>query len=272
MIQPKDLIDKFQYAIEHEFGYIYGETHEMWSAEKQAAYVSRYRGDPDRQNSCEYGGQWAGHWVTDCSGLFKWAFSQLGGTMYHGSNTMYREWCTSKGTLRGGKRSDGKALKPGTAVFTGASDTQHGHVGLYIGGGKVIEAQGAQAGVTTSKVTSTKWTYWGELKGVAYGTSASASDSTPAQTPSSSGNGGSGSGSGSSGSVSSVSGAAPGKGYARVTATKVALRNGPSTACNVVTRVDEGEIVKIETPPGDWQYVSYNGKSGYMMKKFLKEG
>ena len=35
---------------------------------------------------------------------------------------------------------------PGTALFTG-SEGSHGHVGLYIGNGEVIEAQGTKAGV-----------------------------------------------------------------------------------------------------------------------------
>ena len=32
-------------------------------------------------------------------------------------------------------------------------------------------------------------------------------------------------------------------------------------------------VVKIENPPpSQWEYVSYNGKTGWMMKKFLDEG
>jgi hypothetical protein len=42
------------------------------------------------------------------------------------------------------------------------------HVGLYVGGDTVIEAQGTKAGVTTSKISATKWTHWGELSGVDY--------------------------------------------------------------------------------------------------------
>lgn len=63
----------------------------------------------------------------------------------------------------------------------------------------------------------------------------------------------------------------PEKGYAIVTERQVALRLGPSTAATVIIRVPIGEKVKIENPPDSWEYVSYNGKSGYMMKQFLKE-
>jgi len=80
--------------------------------------------------------------VADCSGLFTWAFKQLGGFMYHGSNTMWNKYCTAKGKLVNGRRSDGKELKPGTAVFVLKNGDDRSHVGLYIGGGKVIEASG----------------------------------------------------------------------------------------------------------------------------------
>ena len=59
------------------------------------------------------------------------------------------------------------ALKPGTAVFVWNGKT-YSHVGLYIGGETVIEAQGTKAGVVTNKVSATKWTHWGELNGVDY--------------------------------------------------------------------------------------------------------
>ena len=37
-------------------------------------------------------------------------------------------------------------------------------------------------------------------------------------------------------------------------------------------RIDTGETVKLEPEPDEWDYVSYKGKKGWMMKKFLKEG
>ena len=63
------------------------------------------------------------------------------------------------------------------------------------------------------------------------------------------------------------------EGYAVVTGKKVALRTAPTTQASVILRVNTGETVRIETPPpSEWEYVSYKGKSGYMMKAFLKEG
>ena len=158
-ISPQALIERFQYALDNKFGYVYGTAGILWTEARQKAAT--------REQTVKYGSKWIGHYVADCSGLFKWAFKQLGGTMYHGSNTMYKSYCTAKGKLSKGKRTDGKELLPGTAVFTG-TEGDHGHVGLYIGNGEVIEAKGTQYGVVKSKVTDKKWTYWGELKGVDY--------------------------------------------------------------------------------------------------------
>lgn len=165
MISATDLISKFQFALDNKWGYIWGTAGVKWTAAKQEELNKTT--DSDRALSREYGKKWIGHYVADCSGLFSWAFKQLGGQMYHGSNTMYLKWCADKGQLENGKRTDGKTLKPGTAVFVWNGKT-YSHVGLYIGGDTVIEAQGTKAGVVVSKVSATKWKFWGELTGVDY--------------------------------------------------------------------------------------------------------
>ena len=230
VISTSALVEKFQYALKNKYGYIYGSAGELWTEAKQAKAT--------RETTVKYGKQWIGHHVADCSGLFTWAFAQLGGYMYHGSDTMFRKYTTATGQLKNGKRTDGNELKVGTAVFVWKEeDRKYGHVGLYIGNGYVIEAASTQSGVIKSKVSNKKWEYWGELRGVNYN-----SDPIP-------------------------------KGYAEVTGIRVALRKQPSTSAGIITRVDTGNRVKLETPPpSEWDYVSYNGQKGYMMKKFLKEG
>lgn len=229
MICAEDLIAKFQYALDNHWGYIWGAAGSVWTQAKQNA--------TSNDMAKKYGQQWVGHTVADCSGLFTWAFKQLGGTMYHGSDTMFRKYTTSSGALKAGKRTDGQELLPGTAVFVYNEEKKnYSHVGLYIGNGYVIEAASTQKGVIRSKVSDAKWEFWGELKGMTF-----KREPVP-------------------------------KGYAEVTGTRVALRSGPTTAASVLTRVDTGKRVKKETPPAsEWEYVSYGGKSGWMMKKFLRE-
>ena len=180
MITTAALIEKFQYALKNEWGYIWGTAGDKWTEAKQAALEKTT--DSDRAQGRKYGAKWIGHYVSDCSGLFTWAFRKLGGEMYHGSDTMYRKWCTDHGELKNGKRTDGKALKPGTAVFVW-NGVKYSHVGLYDGNGKVIEAMSTQKGVVTSKVTASKWTHWGELKGVTYDGSKPEPTPEPEPTP-----------------------------------------------------------------------------------------
>ncbi|MCR5566211.1 MAG: peptidoglycan-binding protein [Clostridiales bacterium] len=168
MIKAAALIEKFRVSFEEKWGYIYGMKHVMWSQARQDAYVKAYSGDSLREKSCKYGAKWNGHIVTDCSGLFAWWIEQLGDKIAHGSNSIYDRYCRNKGTMKKGKKSSGADLLPGTAVFTTGSDGRHGHIGLYAGAGKVIEAKGAQFGVTESKVTDERWKAWGELKMVEY--------------------------------------------------------------------------------------------------------
>ena len=170
VISTGALIEKFREALKDDWGYIWGTAGEKWTEAKQKQIEKTT--DSDRAQARKYGSKWIGHMVADCSGLFSWAFKQLGGYMYHGSHTMYLQYCTDKGELKKGKRTDGRELKPGTAVFVW-NGSRYSHVGLYVGDGIVIEAMGTVNGVTTSKVGSGKWTHWGELKGVDYANAAS---------------------------------------------------------------------------------------------------
>ena len=130
-ISSSELIAQFQTALRDGWGYIYGASGEIWTQAQQNA--------ASREQTKKYGQKWVGHRVADCSGLFAWAFRQLGGYCYHGSNTMWNKYAAAKGSLQGGKRTDGQPLKPGTAVFLTKGSDRH-HVGLYVGDGKVIEA------------------------------------------------------------------------------------------------------------------------------------
>lgn len=234
MIKLNDLIDKFKYALNHNWGYIWGTAGTLWTKAKQDAAT--------REMTKAYGEKWIGSYVADCSGLFTWAFKQLGGYMYHGSNTMYLKYCTAKGTLVNGKRDDGKELLPGTAVFKYSEkyENPYYHVGLYIGNNVVIEAQGTQAGVIAS--TLAKWNRWGELKGVDY------SDDSPA-TPD---------------EPSSVT-----EGTAHVVGGTLNVRSKPSATGSVLKRLPTGSEVTVTDVVDDtWSAIEWTEK-GYVMSKYL---
>ncbi|MBP5727726.1 MAG: peptidoglycan-binding protein [Clostridia bacterium] len=180
MISSAALIEKFQYALDNHWGYIWGTAGILWTKAKQKQkvdyMVSKY-GTSWQKNSeakedtyyraAMYGDKWIDHHVADCSGLFRWAFNEYKLYIAHGSNTIWKSYCTAQGSLSGGKRTDGKNLKPGTAVFTDRNGDKT-HIGLFIGGGKVIEAANTDAGVCMSNVSASKWKCWGELKNISY--------------------------------------------------------------------------------------------------------
>ena len=61
---------------------------------------------------------------------------------------------------------------------------------------------------------------------------------------------------------------------AKVTAssgTTVNLRDNPSTSAKVINQIAVGQVVDVTSAAGDWSTITWNGKSGYMMTKFLKK-
>lgn len=164
MITAKDLIAMCERPLDEGWGYIWGATGQVWTKEAQESTTN--------EQAKAYGKQWIGKRVVDCSGLLYWAFRQLGGYIYHGSNTIWNQYTVpeTRGMLKNGKRTDGKEIRPGSAVFlkeTKADGTvsQH-HVGLYVGGNVCVEAKGTKSGVVVSHLTH--WDEVAELKDVSY--------------------------------------------------------------------------------------------------------
>lgn len=160
IVKPDDLIQHCMRFYNEGWGYIYGASGQIWTQAQQDAAT-------DEQIRL-YGQQWVGKHVIDCSGVWYLAMRELGSYMYHGSNTMWKSYTVNRGALKGGKRTDGQQLKPGSAIFTGNDQDGRNHVGIYVGDGKVLEAGGTQKGVILTAVTASKWTWWAEMKYIDY--------------------------------------------------------------------------------------------------------
>lgn len=178
MIEASEIVDLFKQALAEKWGYIFGQSGAEWTAKDQQTkvnymvknYGSNWQKNADAKNNNYYrsallGGKWIGHRVADCSGMFVWAYRQYGKSIAHISTKIYTSYCGKRGKLTADLK---KTLLPGTAVFTGDTETNHPHVGLYVGNGKVIEAAGVDAGVCTSNLSANKWKWYGELKQVNY--------------------------------------------------------------------------------------------------------
>lgn len=108
---------------------------------------------------------WLGRRTADCIGLIKgygWLNTQTGTIEYGtngmpdiGADTMY-ENATEKGTI------DTLPEIPGLALW------HSGHIGIYIGDGKVIHAANTQAGVIISDVSGSGFTHWLKIPYITY--------------------------------------------------------------------------------------------------------
>lgn len=143
--------------LQPQAGYIYGTNNKLWTAADQARITAEKAGDPNYTLSIKYGGLWVGHRVWDCSGLTKYVYGEFGVDLAHGSNSQHRACKTT------GPAQDAPV---GALVFKLRNGDDYHHVGIYIGNGQVVEAQGARTGVIISDLSS--WAEYGLMAGVDY--------------------------------------------------------------------------------------------------------
>ena len=198
--------------------------------------------------------------AVDCSGAFYYWYKSAGSYMYHGSNTMYRKYSTKKGKI------GTIDLKPGMAVYKhrvdGKEPAQYRndgignmyHVGLYIGGGWVIEARGTNSGIVKSPVS--EWHYAGELVNTVYDVSEkTAANDEPVQKQ-----------------EAAISPAQLADNQGCVNVDSLNMRKAANTKAARITYLNTGDIVTIlKTNCGvaGWYYVKADGKCGYVMSKYI---
>ena len=192
----------------------------------------------------------------DCSGLFVKCFRDQGTSIYHGSNTIYRKYCSDKGKLTGvGQLQQGMAVfkwNPNTpAKFDdGLGDFQH--IGLVVSANplRIIHASSA-AGCVTTDTNLGKWAYCGWLKDVArpgeqpvIPTEPTGGDEEPMV----------------ENEFATV--------YADSGST-VNMRTKAKNSAALVERVPIGARVELLGTCGSWTKVKFGSRVGYMMTKFL---
>lgn len=124
-------------------------------------YEQKKQQYPNQYTATDFSSQF-GKRVHDCVGLIKgylWN-NDKGQVVYTQSQDKdvsgMRANCSTLGNI--------KTIPeiPGLLVF------MSGHVGVYIGNGKVIEARGHKFGVVETKLSERPWTEWGKLKWIDY--------------------------------------------------------------------------------------------------------
>ena len=186
-----------------------------------------------------YNWTYAGEGVIESIGTDKTFKSKYGHNCPDKSANGMFTYAKSKG-LKWGKINTIPEV-PGLAV------RYDGHVGYYIGNGKVIEERGFNYGCVITELKGRKWDYWYEFPGIKY-VSGDYKVEEPQEED------------------------AP---VAIATATVVTesgrlnLRAGKSTSSSILQRIPKGTKVSIFEREESWSKTYYNGSYGYVMNSFL---
>lgn len=163
----KNAADLVIYAIHawgSGWGYVWGTYGNVLTESLLAYKLEQY---PDGVGNYEdlIRANWLDGRTTDCVGLIKgygWLNAETMEIQYGthempdiGANQMYYN-ATESGTI------DTMPDIPGLAVW------HEGHIGVYIGGGQVIEAMGTRYGVVKTELANRGWTHWLKIPYINY--------------------------------------------------------------------------------------------------------
>lgn len=192
----------------------------------------------------------------DCSGMFVKMYRDQGAKICHGSNTIFREFCSETGKI-----TSAKDLQVGMAVFKckpwtdadkgnkwyGTEPGNLSHIG-FVTSVNPLEITHCTSPVAKTDSSIGKWAYWGKLKDVDYGGSPSPEPGPdPEPTP-----------------VTKTM-------YVYAENGKpVNMRRKASKQAALVERVPVGASVIWQKDDGNgWAYVKYHGFVGWMMDCYL---
>lgn len=159
-----DLVVYVKHAWADRWGYVWGTYGNILTPSLLDYKLQQY---PDGVGKHEafIRSRWLNGRTADCIGLIKgygWLDPDTLTIKYGtngmpdiGANTMYQR-ATVKGPIRTMPDT------PGLAVW------MNGHIGVYIGGGEVIEAMGTRYGVVKTKLEGRGWTHWLEIPYISY--------------------------------------------------------------------------------------------------------
>jgi hypothetical protein len=145
-------------------GYIYGAYFDRLITE---AYIQAKAKQFPGQYSANYiqrSRKWIGKYAGDCIGLIKGAYwtDDSGKITY---KYLGRADKSANGTLALATVKGNIATMPD---IPGLFVHFNGHIGVYIGGGEVIEARGVDYGVVVTRLKDRPWTSWGQVPYVDY--------------------------------------------------------------------------------------------------------
>lgn len=225
--------------------YVYGATGQKCTPAYRKARAEQY---PDsasaitkncpvlsgRADSCA-GCQYNGRKAYDCAQLTRYAAKAAGLDLPSGASSQWKkgDWA-QKGPI--------ETLPANQVCFLYIerdSADPMGHTGVYLGDGTAVDARGHSSGVVHWSADDVNWTHWAVLTGQEI--------------------------------VPEDEGIEKRKALYTVTGNRLALRAQPDTGAAVLLRIDNGVMAEGELVNADWVKITYAGRVGYCMAKYLEE-
>ena len=161
-----DLVKWCENAYKNGWGYVYGGYSQVCTKQYLDQQASLFpRNNEAGGEMRQVGEKWLGKRVCDCIGLIKsyaWYNADSGeivagsnGFTDCGANSIWSN-VTESGPISSMPET------PGLAVW------MDGHIGVYIGNGEVIEAQGTAYGVVKTQLSGRSWTKWLKIPNIKY--------------------------------------------------------------------------------------------------------
>ena len=163
-ITSKQLVAEFEQYERDGWGYVYGAQGELYTEALAQKWHERAmagsKSVPSGRNKASYFvgdcSRWIGKHVADCSGGIVHAIQQYIPGFADRTADGFMAQFTKSGAI-----STIPEI-PGLAVW------RKGHIGVYVGGGYVIEFRGTDYGCVKTKLSERNFTHWGMIKGVTY--------------------------------------------------------------------------------------------------------
>jgi peptidoglycan hydrolase-like protein with peptidoglycan-binding domain len=160
MLTNKGLVEHAKKALAERWGYVWGGYGQLLT---EAILAQKIRQYPDNVGVYKdfIRANWMGSRVADCVGLIKsYYWTQEGRVKYDASTDLSADGMLNAAKERGA--ISGLPEIPGILVH------RTGHVGIYIGGGKVIESKGTKYGVVQTELRYGAWKYWSKCPFIQY--------------------------------------------------------------------------------------------------------
>ena len=159
-----DLVKWAKHAQENGWGYVWG-SHGNLLDKTELERLESVFGNHVAVYDDFIRHNWLGKRTADCVGLIKgygW-YDTKSGKINVGTNEM--QDVTADGMLVAAKE---KGLIDTMPEILGLAVWHEGHIGIYIGNGKVIEAMGTKYGVVKTQLKNGRWTHWLKVPYIKY--------------------------------------------------------------------------------------------------------